>query len=54
MGPNGQNEDFLQKSAFKTAFFLDTNPDQLTSERAGTPNFKTTDIFDMFPENLGA
>ena len=49
-----QNEDFLQKSAFKTVFFGDTNMDQVTLEEAGTPNFKSTDIFDMFPENLGA
>ena len=49
-----QNKDFLQKSAFKTAFFGDTNMDQVTLEGAGTPNIKTTDIFDMFPENLGA
>ena len=48
-----QNEDFLQKNAFKTAFFGDTNMDQVTLEGAGTPNIKTTDIFDMFPENLG-
>ena len=49
-----QNKDFLQKSAFKTAFFGDTNIDQVTLEGAGTPNFKSIDIFYMFPENLGA
>ena len=38
----------------KTAFWGDTNLDQVTLEGAGTPNFKITDIFDMFPENLGA
>ena len=49
-----QNEDFLQKTASKTAFWGDTNLDQVTLEGAGTPNFKSTDIFDMFPENLWA
>ena len=49
-----QNEDFFQKTASKTAFWGDTNLDQVTLEGAGTPNFKSTDIFDMFPENLGA
>ena len=49
-----QNKDFLQKTASKTAFWGDTNLDQVTLEGAGTPNFKSTDIFDMFPENLGA
>ena len=49
-----QNEDFLQKTASKTGFLRDTKLDQLTLEGAGTPNFKSTDIFDMFPENLGA
>ena len=49
-----QNEDFLQKTAFKTAFSEDTKLDQLTLEGAGTPNFKSTDIFHMFPEILGA
>ena len=41
-----QNEDFG-----------DTNLDQVTLEGAGTPNFKSTDMFDMFdmfPEKLGA
>ena len=47
-----QNEDFLQKTAFKTAFLADTKLDQLTLEGAGTPNFKSADIFDMFPGNL--
>ena len=42
------------KNALKTAFWGDTNLDQVTLEGAGTPNFKSTDIFDMFPENLGA
>ena len=46
--------NFLQKNALKTAFWGDTNLDQVTLEGAGTPNFKSTDIFDMFPENLGA
>ena len=45
---------FLQKTALKTAFLRDTKLDQVTLEGAGTPNFKSTDIFDMFPENLGA
>ena len=49
-----QNKDFLQKTASKTGFLRDTKLDQLTLEGAGTPNFKSTDIFDMFPENLGA
>ena len=49
-----QNEDFLQKTAWKTAFLADTKLDQLTLEGAGTPNYKSTDIFDMNPENLGA
>ena len=34
-----ENEDFLQKYAWKTGFLRNTNLDQLTSERAGTPNF---------------
>ena len=47
-----QNEDFLQKTASKTGFLRDMKQDQLTLEGAGTPNFKSTDIFDMVPENL--
>ena len=49
-----QNEDFVQKTASKTAFLGDTNLDQVTLEGAGYLNFKSTDIFDMSPENLGA
>ena len=49
-----KKKDFLQKTALKTAFLRDTKLDQVTLEGAGTPNFKSTDIFDMFPENLGA
>ena len=50
----GQNNDFLQKSGLKTLILAVMVLDQLTSGRAGTPNFKTTDIFHMFPENLRA
>ena len=49
-----QNKDFLQKTASKTDFLRDTKLDQLTLEGAGTPNFKSTDIFGMFPEKLWA
>ena len=49
-----QNEDFLQKTASKTAFLRNTKLDQLPLEGAGTPNFKSTDIFDMFTENFEA
>ena len=35
-----QNEDFLKKTASKTAFWSDTNLDQVTLEGAGTHNFK--------------
>ena len=40
--------------ASKTAFVGDTNLDQVTLKRAGTPDFKSNDIFDMFPEKGGA
>ena len=49
-----QNEDFLQKTDSKTAFWGDTNLDQVALEGAGTPNLKSTEIFDMFPEKLWA
>ena len=29
------------------------NLDQVTLEGAGTPNFRSTDIFDINPEKLG-
>ena len=32
----------------KTAFWEDTNLDKVTSEQAGTPNFKGIDIFERF------
>ena len=35
-------------TAGKTAFWEDTNLDKLTSEQAGTPNFKSINIFNMF------
>ena len=41
-----QNEDFLKKNGQKTAFWEDTNLDKVTSEQAGTPNFKGIDIFE--------
>ena len=43
-----QNEDFLKKTGQKTAFWEDTNLDKVTSEQAGTPNFKSIDIFERF------
>ena len=46
--------NFLQKLPEKTAFLSITIPDHPTLEGGGTPNFKCTDIFDMFPENFGA
>ena len=44
---------FSPKNCLKIAFLGDTNLDQVTLEGAGTPNFKSTDIFDMSPESLG-
>ena len=49
-----QNEDFPQKTAFETAFWGDTNLDQVTLEGAGTPHFQSLDIFHMFPEKFWA
>ena len=43
-----QNKDFLKKNWLKTAFWGDTNLDKVTSEQAGTPNFKGIDIFERF------
>ena len=43
-----QNEDFLKKNWLKTAFWGDTNLDKVTSEQAGTPNFKGINIFERF------
>ena len=48
-----QNEDFLQKNGQKTAFWEDTNLDKVTSEQAGTPNFKSINIFESCDENMG-
>ena len=50
----GQINDFIQILGLKTPISAETFLDHLTLEGAGTPNFKSTDIFDMFPENLGA
>ena len=49
-----QKKDFPLKCAFKKAFLGDTNLDQVTLEGAGTPNFSSTNIFDMFHEKLWA
>jgi len=48
-----QNEDFLKKTVYKTAFWGDTNLDKVTSEQAGTPNFKSPAILGIFHEKCG-
>ena len=48
-----ENEDFLQKYAWKTGFLRDTNLDQLTSERAGAQDFKDIATLDIFHEKYG-
>ena len=48
-----ENEDFLQKKAWKTGFLRDTNRDQLTLERAGAQNFKNNATLDIFHEKYG-
>ena len=48
-----ENEGFLQKKARKTGFFSIAILDHLTSERAGTPNFKSLAILDIFHEKCG-
>ena len=51
----GQHEDFLKKLP-KTAFLRDTNLDQLTSEQAENPNFKSLSVSktdDIWPIHLG-
>ena len=40
--------------SLKTSFFPDTNPVQLTSEHAGTQNFKSVARIYMLPEKFGA
>ena len=50
----GQKNDFVQILGLKTQISADTFLDHLTLEGARTPNFKSTDIFHMFPEILGA
>ena len=40
-------------TAGKTAFWEDTNLDKLTSEQAGTPNFKIINIFERFQWKFG-
>ena len=45
---------FYQKMLHKQLFREALNPDSLTSEQSGTPNFKNLTSFNMFPENLGA
>ena len=50
----GQNKDFLQKSGQKTAFWRDTNSDQLTLGGSETHIFEGIANFSMFFEKLGA
>ena len=50
----GQKNDFVQILGLKTQISVDTFLDHLTLEGAGAPNFESTSIFHMFPENLGA
>ena len=45
---------FYQKMLHKQLLREALNPDSLTSEQSGTPNFKNLTSFNMFPENLGA
>ena len=48
---NNQNKDILEKKPQPPNIFLsDTNLVELNLERAGTPNFKSLAIFNMFPE----
>ena len=47
LGRYGSNKSFIQKSTLKLGFFLDTVLDHLTSEVAGTQNFKGIAIFNM-------
>ena len=47
-GRNQSKRGFSQKNWLKTAFWEDTNLDKVTSEQAGTPNFKGIDIFERF------
>ena len=49
-----QNKAFLQKIPSKTAFGGDSDLDQVFLEGDGTPNFKSTDAFNMFPEKFWA
>ena len=52
-GGGGQNKD-SQKNCLKKVFLRDTDLDQLVAEQAGTPNFKSLAIFNMFTEKYGA
>ena len=49
---NNQNKYILERknNSLKNIFFSDTNLVQLNFERAGTPNFKSLAISNMFPE----
>ena len=49
----GQNKDFLQKSAEKTAIFRDTNRDHLTLEGITPSILKIFDFLRGVSENLG-
>ena len=52
---NNQNKDILEKKPQPPIFFLsDTNLVELNLEQAGTPNFKSLAIFNMFTEKYGA
>ena len=48
-----ENEDFLQKKAWKTNFLRDPNRDQLTLERAGAQNFKNNATLDISMKSMG-
>ena len=48
-----QNKDFLKKTGWKTAFWEAPNLDKVTSEQAGTPNFKGINIFEKFQWKYG-
>ena len=46
---NQSKQEFsLKMPKNKTAFLADTNLDELSSEQAGTPNFNSINIFNMF------
>ena len=46
---NNQNKDILEKKP-QPPNICDTNLVELNLEQAGTPNFKSLAIFNMFPE----